>query len=165
MIVLWGANGAQTRFVDFHFVVEAQRRGAKVVCVDPNRSATAAKADQWISLRPGTDTALALGLLHEIMEQGGHSEPFLREHTNAPFLLRRDTGGFLREADVISRRSSSYMVWDPLSQRSVPNGGCTPALSGTYPVLLANGATVACAPAFQFLRELCRDPIQRSALR
>jgi anaerobic dimethyl sulfoxide reductase subunit A len=165
MIVLWGANGAQTRFVDFPFVLEAQRRGAKVVCVDPNRSATAAKADQWISLRPGTDAALALGLLHEILQQGGQSETFLREHTNAAFLVRRDTGGFLREADVFPGRSSAYMVWDPPSGRSVPNrAGSTPALTGTYRVLLASGTTVECAPAFQLLLELCRSyPAERTS--
>lgn len=40
MIVLWGGNGADTRLVDFHFVTAAQQRGAKLVCIDPNRSAT-----------------------------------------------------------------------------------------------------------------------------
>lgn len=166
MIILWGANGAETRFVDFHFVVEAQRRGAKVVSIDPNRSATAAKADQWISLRPGTDTALALSLLHEILKQGGQTEPFLRDHTNAPFLLRRDTGGFLREADVIPGGSSAYMVWDSLSQSPVPNGaGFTPVLTGTYQVLLASGSTVECAPAFQLLVDLCRSyPPERASV-
>jgi molybdopterin-containing oxidoreductase family molybdopterin binding subunit len=166
MIILWGANGAQTRSVDFHFVLEAQRRGAKVVCVDPNRSATAAKADQWISLRPGTDTALALSLLHEILKHEGQSNSFLRDHTNAPFLLRRDTGGFLREADVLSGESSCYMVWDSLSKRPVANGaGCTPALTGTYQVLLASGMTVECAPAFQLLADLCRSyPPERASV-
>ena len=60
MILFWGGNAADTRLVDFHFVLEAQRRGAKIVCIDPNRSATAQHADQWISPPPGTDTALAL---------------------------------------------------------------------------------------------------------
>ena len=55
MILLWGGNGADTRLVDFHFVTAAQQRGAKLVCIDPNRSATAQRADQWISPRPGTD--------------------------------------------------------------------------------------------------------------
>jgi molybdopterin-containing oxidoreductase family molybdopterin binding subunit len=115
MIVLWGGNGADTRLVDFHFVLEAQRRGAKIVCIDPNRTATADKSDQWVSLRPGTDTALALSLLHEILEHELQDDAFLLGHTNAPFLVRSDTGAFLREADVIPGGSASYMVWDSSS--------------------------------------------------
>ncbi|HMA81143.1 MAG TPA: molybdopterin-dependent oxidoreductase, partial [Candidatus Binatia bacterium] len=70
LILLWGGNGADTRLVDFHFIAEAQRHGAKIVCIDPNRSATAERSDQWISPRPGTDTALALSLLSEILAHG-----------------------------------------------------------------------------------------------
>ena len=156
MIILWGANGADTRFVDFHFVLEAQRRGAKVVCIDPNRSATAAKADQWISLQPGTYTALALSLLHEILQQGGQSDEFLRDHTNAPFLVRLDTGNFLREADIRNEGSSSYMVWDGLSQHAIPVGArSAPVMTGAYEIRLANGITVECAAAFKLLSDLC----------
>lgn len=158
MIIIWGGNGAETRFVDFPFVLEAQRRGAKVVCIDPNRSATAAKADQWISLRPGTDTALALSLLNEILEHGGQNDAFLRDHTNAPFLVRADTGGFLREADVIPGGSSAYMVWDSLSERSVSlHAARAPAMTGSYRVFLAGGSALECAPALQLLVDLCRS--------
>jgi molybdopterin-containing oxidoreductase family molybdopterin binding subunit len=87
---------ADTRLVDFHFVTAAQQRGAKLVCIDPNRSATAQRSDQWISPRPGTDTALALALLDEILRHGWQDDEFLRRHTNAPFLVRRDDGVFLR---------------------------------------------------------------------
>ena len=86
VVLLWGGNAADTRLVDFHFILEAQRRGAKIVCIDPNRTATAQKADQWISPRPGTDAALALSLLNEIIAHERHDEPFLQRHTNAPFL-------------------------------------------------------------------------------
>lgn len=71
VILLWGGNGADTRLVDFHFIAKARQRGAKLVCIDPNRSATAQRADQWISPRPGTDAALALALLDEILRHGG----------------------------------------------------------------------------------------------
>ena len=165
LILLWGGNGADTRLVDFHFIAEAQRRGARVVCIDPNRTATAQKADQWISLRPGTDTALAVSLLHEILENGWHDDDFLRLHTNAPFLVRGDNKTLLREADVTTGGGSSYMAWDAVYQRTVPaittSAG---ALLGSYRLTLANGITIDCAPAFQLLRDLAREyPVERAA--
>jgi len=165
MIVLWGGNGADTRLVDFHFVQEAQRHGTKIVCIDPNCTATADQSDLWISLRPGTDTALALSLLHEMLEQGLQDDAFLLAYTNAPFLVRSDTGAFLREADVIPDGSRSYMVWEPLSQHvRASDGGGAAALDGEYQVSLAGGHTVTCAPAFKRMRDLARSyPAERAA--
>lgn len=164
MIILWGGNAADTRFVDFRFVLEAQRRGAKVVCVDPNRSATAGKADQWISLRPGTDTALALSLLHEIFAQGRQDDAFLRKHTNAPFLVRADTGCFLRQDDVVPGGSSSYMVWDAMSQRSVSHLEARhSAMTGRYEVFPVGGTGVECVPALQLLLDLSRSYLPERA--
>jgi anaerobic dimethyl sulfoxide reductase subunit A len=164
-ILLWGGNGADTRLVDFHFVTEARRRGAKVVCIDPNRTATAQKADQWISLRPGTDTALALCLLDEIFEHGWHDESFLRGYTNAPFLVRADSGAFLREADVAKSGNASYMAWDAVSQRAVAvNETESAALTGSYQATLPGGISIKCAPVFQLLRDLVRSyPVGRAA--
>ena len=150
LILFWGGNAADTRLVDFHFVLEAQRRGAKIVCIDPNRSATARHADQWISPRPGTDTALALALLNEIIAKKLHDRAFLSRHTNAPFLVRRDSGELLR------RDSSTYLVWDCARGEALPcNEATTPALTGEYPVEIESGATIDCVPAFQLLTELC----------
>jgi anaerobic selenocysteine-containing dehydrogenase len=165
MVLLWGGNGADTRLVDFHFVIEAQRRGAKIVCIDPNRSATAQKADQWISLRPGTDAALALSLLHEIFDQGVQDDDFLRRHTNAPFLVRSDTGAYLRESNVIPGGGLSYMVWDLSAQRVRTSGAAGDgAMAGAYLVSLSDGSIVSCAPALQLLRQLAASyPVERAA--
>ena len=115
LILLWGGNAADTRLVDFHFILEAQRRGAKIVCIDPNRSATAQQADQWISPRPGTDTALALALLNEIIAQDLHDREFLARHTNAAFLVRCGNGRLLRATDIKPGASPEYLVWDSSS--------------------------------------------------
>lgn len=158
LILLWGGNGADTRLVDFHFITAAQQRGAKLVCIDPNRSATAQRADQWISPRPGTDTALALGLLDEILRHAGHDEVFLRRRTNAPFLVREDTGALVRAEDFFGGGDpADYLVWDPSRNRPAANRRCdAPALTGRYRVALPDGA-VDCAPAFELLRELARN--------
>ena len=159
IIVLWGGNPADTRLVDFQFILEAQRRGAKIVCIDPNRTATAHKADQWISPRPGTDTALALSLLNEIVESEQINEMFLQRHTNAPFLVRRDNGKFLRD------ESFAYLVWDQTLNRAVRvERRDKPELTGNFRVTSEIGEAVECAPAFQLLRELAHEyPIQRAA--
>ena len=165
LILLWGGNPADTRLVDFHFVTAAQRRGAKIVCIDPNRTATARQADQWISLRPGTDAALALSLLHEILEHRWHDETFLKDCTNAPFLVRGDNKAFLRDADVTTAGGDSYLVWDAASRRAVPaTAPGVAALNGSYRVALTNGTTVDCAPALQLLRDLAgKYPAERAA--
>ena len=158
IILLWGGNGADTRLVDFHFIMEAQQRGAMLVCIDPNRSATAQRADQWISPRPGTDTALALGLLDEILRQGWQDDGFLRRHTNAPFLVRRDNGAFLRQAELWGGSAADYVVWDPSLDDPAAQDNCdAPALHGSYRVTLADGSGIDCAPAFELLRELARN--------
>jgi molybdopterin-containing oxidoreductase family molybdopterin binding subunit len=158
LILLWGGNAADTRLVDFHFVLAAQRRGAKIICLDPNRSATAQHADQWISLRPGTDTALALALLNEIIAHDLHDCEFLIRHTNAAFLVRRDNGALLREPDIKLAGSSSYLVWDSSRGAALPDNEVrTPALTGKYQVKTNSGDIVDCMPAFQLLRELCAE--------
>jgi anaerobic dimethyl sulfoxide reductase subunit A len=165
-VLLWGGNGADTRLVDFHFISQAQRRGTRVICIDPNRTTTAQKADQWISLRPGTDTALALSLLHEIFRHGWQDDVFLQHHTNAPCLVRCDNGAFLRDADVVPGAGTSYMAWDPSSQRPLPAGKVGPAaITGQYRIPLADGTLVTCAPALQLLRDLAASyPAEHAAL-
>ncbi len=64
LIVAWGANIVSSNVHLWPFVEEARRRGAKLVTIDPFRSRTAEKSDQHLALLPGTDAALALGMMH-----------------------------------------------------------------------------------------------------
>ncbi len=164
-IVFWGGNDAETRFVDFPFVREAQRRGAYVICIDPNRSATASRANLWVSLRPGTDGALALAMLNEILARNLQDDAFLRAHTNGPFLIREDNGALLRERDIVGGQSASYMVWNV--QTGTPCPGTAPqrsALEGRYEITLESGARIQCATAFQLLIDLAKEfPLERAA--
>jgi molybdopterin-containing oxidoreductase family molybdopterin binding subunit len=158
LILLWGANSADTRLVDFHFVTAAQQGGAKLVCIDPNRSATAQRADLWISPRPGTDVALALALVDEIFSHGWQDENFLRRHTNAPFLVRRDNGALLRAGDLFGGNASDYLTWDSARGCAVSLDDCTaPALDGSYRVTLADGSAIDCAPVCEIFRQLARN--------
>lgn len=68
-IIVWGMNMISTNLHAWPFVLEAQKKGAKVVVIDPIRTRTARQADWHIPIRPGTDGALAMGLIHEIITQ------------------------------------------------------------------------------------------------
>src|SRR4029079_6739462 len=62
-------------------ILEARRNGAFVVAIDPIRTRTAAACDWHLAPLPGTDAALALGLLHVVVAQGGADDAFIAEHT------------------------------------------------------------------------------------
>jgi anaerobic selenocysteine-containing dehydrogenase len=79
-IVNWGSNTAVTNVHFWKVEHEARKRGARVVTIDPYRSPTAAKSDWWIPVRPGTDAALALGVMHVIFREGWQDEEYLTNH-------------------------------------------------------------------------------------
>ena len=81
LIILWGANLVSTGVHAIPFIREAQERGAKLVVIDPRVTRTTMMADWHIQPRPGTDSALALGAMKIIVDNGLHDEAFLREQT------------------------------------------------------------------------------------
>ena len=80
-IVAWGANIVSSNVHLWPFIEEARRRGAKLVAVDPYRSKTAEKADEHLALLPGTDGALALGVMHVIFRDGLEDRAYIEAHT------------------------------------------------------------------------------------
>ncbi len=82
-IVLWGANPATDSPPLLHEQILAARgRGAEVIAIDPRRNGTARQTDaQWLPIRPGTDGALALGMIQVLIEEELYDEAFVREHT------------------------------------------------------------------------------------
>jgi anaerobic selenocysteine-containing dehydrogenase len=99
-VLLWGNNPATTWLARAGEISKATKRGARMIVVDPRPTVHARRADCWLRVAPGTDQALALGLAHLLIESGRIDHRFLAEWTNGPFLVRSDTGRFLREADV-----------------------------------------------------------------
>jgi anaerobic selenocysteine-containing dehydrogenase len=81
LILLWGANTLSTNLHQWPFVYEAQARGARVVAIDPLRTDTAARCDEHIAPLPGTDAALALGLMRGVLDAGAADRTWLAEHT------------------------------------------------------------------------------------
>ncbi|HYB41054.1 MAG TPA: molybdopterin-dependent oxidoreductase [Candidatus Methylomirabilis sp.] len=81
LVILWGANPLVTHHHIWKFVEAARRRGAHVVAIDPVRTRSADRADEHLAPRPGTDAALALGLLHVVVARGAEDLDFIEAHT------------------------------------------------------------------------------------
>ncbi|MFH1083147.1 MAG: molybdopterin oxidoreductase family protein [Pseudomonadota bacterium] len=81
LIVIWGSNTLSTNMHAWPFFLEARRRGASIIVIDPYRNRTAAHADRHLRLRPGTDAALALGIMHLLIEEDLVDHEFVSEHT------------------------------------------------------------------------------------
>ena len=142
MIIVWGGNPAETHFPNMRFILDAKDSGAQLVVIGPLFDATAAKADRWIAIRPATDAALAMAMIHVILREGLYDREYVTRHTVAPFLVGEKDGRFLKE-------DGKYVVWDQAAQGSRPfDRAASPALDGTF---IADGG--ACKTAFQLLAE------------
>jgi len=82
LIVAWGANIHGNNVHLWPFVEQARRNGARLVVIDPYRTRTAALADWHIAIRPGTDAALALGMMHVILRDGLEDRRYIAEMTH-----------------------------------------------------------------------------------
>jgi anaerobic selenocysteine-containing dehydrogenase len=163
-ILFWGYNPTVSRIAHATATVAAQKRGARLIVVDPRNAGLARKADEWLRVRPGSDGALALGLAQVMLDRGWYDDDFVRDWTNGPLLVRADTGRFLREADLVrAGTAENYLAWDGTKGRPVaydPNLGSYTAdtaklaLSGSFDVETLQGP-VTCRPAFQHVTELC----------
>ena len=80
-IIVWGMNMMSTNLHAWPFVLEARKNGAKVVVIDPVKSRTAKAADWHIPLKPGTDGALALGMINIIIEEGLLDQDYVDKYT------------------------------------------------------------------------------------
>ncbi len=80
-IIAWGANIHGNNVHLWPFIAEARRKGAKLVVIDPYRTRTAACADWYLPINPGTDAALALGMMHVIINDGLHDVDYLARYT------------------------------------------------------------------------------------
>ncbi|MFL5432541.1 MAG: molybdopterin-dependent oxidoreductase, partial [Myxococcales bacterium] len=80
LVLLWGANLASQPNTARHLTA-ARRRGAYVACIDVRRTEASAQSDETISIRPGTDAALALAMMHVIVAERLHDADFVAGHT------------------------------------------------------------------------------------
>ncbi|MEX2517140.1 MAG: molybdopterin oxidoreductase family protein [Gammaproteobacteria bacterium] len=153
-IVIWACNSVSTNLHHWYFVQDAKKQGAKVVVIDAYRSKTAAQADWHIAPKPGTDGALAMALIHTIIEEGlvdqdyvdnyteGFAELAERAKSRTPEWAEEITGIPAEEIRVLARE---YATTQPAAMRIGValerhyGGGqtiravcCLPALTGAW---------------------------------
>ena len=165
-ILYWGYNPSVARLAHATSTVAAVARGARLVVVDPRRAGLATKAHHWLRVRPGTDGALAMSLIHVMLEREWFDEDFVREWTNAPFLVRDDTGRLLRAGDVgasgdpsgavgFDMASGSPVVHDPSTGRFAVAADQL-ALRGEFGIDTPAGS-LRCRPVLEVLASACRE--------
>ena len=88
LIVIWGSNSIASNLHFWTFAQAAKRSGAKLICIDPRKTETADKCHQHIALMPGTDGALALGLMHELIANDWLDHDYIAQHTEGWPALR-----------------------------------------------------------------------------
>jgi len=100
LVTIWGMNWISTKMPDSHWLTESRLKGAKVVVIACEYQSTANKADEIVIIRPGTDAALALGLVHVMLRDRTYDVDEVKANTDLPLLVRMDTLKTLRAAEV-----------------------------------------------------------------
>ena len=153
-IVLWAINTMSTNLHHWPFIAEARRRGAKVVVIDPVASRTAKAADWHIAIRPGTDAALALGMINVIIAEDLVDHDYVEKYTVGFEALKARAAEFTPERveaitgigmDDIRALARGYATAQPsvirmgvAIERSASGGNavralaCLPALVGSW---------------------------------
>jgi formate dehydrogenase major subunit len=93
VILVMGGNPASNHPISMKWIMRARERGAKLICVDPRFSQTAAKADLYAPLRSGTDIAFLGGMINYILEKNLYFRDYVVNYTNAAFLVSPDFKG------------------------------------------------------------------------
>jgi anaerobic selenocysteine-containing dehydrogenase len=178
-IIAWAANIHGNNVHLWPFVEEARRQGARLVVIDPFLTRTARVADWHIPIQPGTDAALALGLMHVIINEGLYDRDYVANYTHGFEALREHVGPYTPEhvssltgiaAADVTRLAREYATTAPAVirlnygvQRS-QNGGAAaravcmlPALTGAWKQL-GGGLQLSTGGAFKFNAEALERP-------
>ena len=173
LIIAWGANIHGANIHLWPFIVEARRNGAKLVVIDPIRTRTAALADQHLAINPGSDLALALGLMHVIIGEKLYDANYVDRYTNGFDALRQRVLSYTPErvaaftgiaAADIEQLARDYATTRPAAirvnygvQRSEQGGAAVRAIAA-LPALVGSwrepggGLQLSTSQTFQFNR-------------
>ena len=130
-VFVWGANITDAQMHDWHHLAEAQEGVTEVIVIDPVFTQLASKADKWVPVKPATDAALALSMMYVMVEEDTINKPFMKAHTCAPFLVRSDTGKFLRMSDLGVEPKTVEVARQQVSAASSSNKGASVGQSAT----------------------------------
>jgi len=135
-IVFWANNVAETSIPDWRTYLDARKNnGAQLIAVDPRYTPTSAGADQWLPIRPGSDTALIDGIINYIMSNKLYDADYITKYTVGPYLIDPATKKWLRAPAVIPGAKDDYVVYDQSDHKLKAAQDKTlkqPALLGTF---------------------------------
>lgn len=182
LIIVWGGNLVSTNMHQIALIEQARKQGTKLVVIDVHRNRTGQRADWFIPLYPGTDAALALGMMHVLFERGLADEAFLERYTVGHEELREHVKEYTPErvskitgvpADDIVNLAVMYGETSPAyihmgnGLQHHDNGGmairtisCLPALTGQW--LVPGGGAFKSNGAYG---EMNTDALERPELR
>ena len=109
-VMIIGCNPAENHPVSFKWITKAMDQGAKLIVVDPRFTRSAAKADQYVRLRPGTDIALMGGLINYVLENNLFHKDYVANYTNAAFVVNKD---FTFQDGLFSGFDKEKRAYDP----------------------------------------------------
>lgn len=163
-MIIWGYNIHATCPDNLfgHWIVDMMKKGTKIINIDPRLSWFASRAKHWLPLRPGTDTALAMGMLNVIVNENLFDHEFVTQWTNGTHLVLKKEGRLLRESDLSEGApQANFLVWDEAQNRPAVwdtqlvdfrEQGVSPMLSGQVRVTLADGSEADCHTAWDAFR-------------
>ena len=179
LVLLWGTNTLTANPHLWPFILEARKRGTRIIAIDPLKTRTAEQCDEWIAIRPGTDAALALGLMHVIFERGLEDKDYLERYTigadqlreraaqYSPAVVSRITG--ISEATIIllaeayGRAKAAFLRINYGLQRHAGGGmavrtlACLPAVTGHWR-RPGGGIQLSSSASFQFNKQALERP-------
>ncbi len=121
--LLFSANNASIAAISVARAVrfgKAIKNGARVVVLDPRMSELASRADEWLPVKPGTDLAFFLAMMHIIIREKLYDNEFVSFHTNAPFLAFRDNENNIQLLNESSNgKINKFYVYDKISKKIV----------------------------------------------
>jgi len=173
LILLWGTNTLTANPHLWPFIMQARERGATVICIDPIQTRTAIQCDEWIGIRPGTDAALALGMMHVVFANRLQDDDYLERYTLGHVEMRQRAAEWTPErtaavtglpADVIislgeryGRARAAFIRVNYGLQRHAGGGmavraiACLPAVTGHWR-RPGGGVQLSTSANFQFNR-------------
>ncbi len=164
LILIWGSNPLYTQIPNAHFLTEARYKGAKLVCIAPDLSASAIHADYYVPVKQGTDAALGLAVAQILIEEKMINEDFMREQTDFPLLVRDDTRMFLRSIDLkADGKDDEFYCYDAkrglaiVPKTTLALDGLKPELEGKHEVTLRDGKKVSVRTVFSLFKERLVD--------
>ena len=179
LVLLWGTNTLTSNPHLWPFVLEARANGARIIAIDPIKTRTAAQCDEWLPIRPGTDAALALGMMHVLFDRGLTDDHYIARHTvgvdelrsrakeYSPDKVALITGlaatDIVRLAELYGKSTAAFIRVNYGLQRHAGGGmavrtiACLPALTGHWK-RAGGGVQLSSSANFQFNRAVLERP-------